>query len=188
MRKRLAILLVPLSLFSFNLAYSQKVNKRPQTIGFVQGGATPDSLVDAFRQGLRDLGYIEGQNIQIEYRRAYGKHDQLPALVADLVHQKVDVIFTANTPAALAAKKSTSSIPIVIVSLSDPVEAGVVNSLARPGGNITGLTRFSSELSGKRLELLKEAFRKSLLWLSFGIPKSQVHLWLSKRYRPPPRR
>ena len=108
--------------------------------------------------------------------------------MADLVHQKVDVIFTANTPAALAAKKSTSSIPIVIVSLSDPVEAGVVNSLARPGGNITGLTRFSSELSGKRLELLKEAFRKSLLWLSFGIPKSQVHLWLSKRYRPPPRR
>lgn len=168
MRKRLAILLVPLSLFSFNLAYSQKVNKRPQTIGFVQGGATPDSLVDAFRQGLRDLGYIEGQNILIEYRRAYGKHDQLPALVADLVHQKVDVIFTANTPAALAAKKSTSSIPIVIVSLSDPVEAGVVNSLARPGGNITGLTRFSSELSGKRLELLKEAFPKislvAVLW------------------------
>jgi len=157
MRKRLAILLVPLSLFSFNLAYSQKVNKRPQTIGFVQGGATPDSLVDAFRQGLRDLGYIEGQNILIEYRRAYGKHDQLPALVADLVHQKVDVIFTANTPAALAAKKSTSSIPIVIVSLSDPVEAGVVNSLARPGGNITGLTRFSSELSGKETQAAAKA-------------------------------
>ena len=168
MRKRLAILLPLLILFSLNLAYSQETKKRPQTIGFVQGGATPDSLVDAFRQGLRDLGYIEGQNLLIEYRRAYGKTEQLPALVADLVHQKVDVIFTANTPAALAAKKATSSIPIVIVALSDPVEAGVVNSLARPGGNVTGLTRFSSELSGKRLELLKEAFPKisvvAVLW------------------------
>ena len=168
MRKRLATLFPLLILFSLNLAYSEEANKRPQTIGFVQGGITPNSLVDALRQGLRDLGYIEGRNVVIEYRRAYGKPEQLPALVADLVHQKVDLIFTANTPAALAAKKATSSIPIVIVALSDPVEAGVVNSLARPGGNVTGLTRFSSELSGKRLELLKEAFPKisvvAVLW------------------------
>lgn len=168
MRKRRAIFLPLLILFSLNLAYSQEANKRPRTIGFVQGGATPDSLVDAFRQGLRDLGYIEGRNLLIEYRRAYGKPEQLPALVADLVHQKVDLIFTANTPAALAAKKATSAIPIVIVAQTDPVEAGVVNSLARPGGNVTGLTRFSSELSGKRLELLKEAFPKitlvAVLW------------------------
>src|SRR5207249_4593833 len=92
----------------------------------------------------------------------------IPALVAELVQLKVDVIFTANTPSALAAKEVTSSIPIVIVALSDPVEAGLVDSRARPGGNVTGLTRFTAELSGKRLELLKEAFPKiisvAVLW------------------------
>ena len=168
MTKRLAILLPPLILFSFNLAYSQEANKRPHTIGFVQGGATPDSLVDAFRQGLRDAGYVEGRNVLIEYRRAYGNPEQLPALVAELVHQKVDVIFTANTPAALAAKRATSSIPIVIVAQSDPVKTGLVESLAHPNANVTGLTRFSAELSGKRLELLKEAFPRislvAVLW------------------------
>jgi putative tryptophan/tyrosine transport system substrate-binding protein len=137
-------------------------------IGFPQGGATPASLVDAFRQGLRELGYVEGQNILIEYRRAQGNLNQIPSLVAELIQLKVDVIFTANTPAALAAKKATSSIPIVIVAASDPVEAGLVESLARPGGNVTGLTRFTSELSGKRLELLKEAFPRislvAVLW------------------------
>jgi len=114
--------------------------------------------VDAFREGLRELGYVEGQNILTEYRRAQGKLDQIPALVAELIQLKVDVIFTANTQAALAAKKATNSIPIVIVAATDPVEAGLVDSLARPGGNVTGLTRFTSELSGKRLEPLKEAF------------------------------
>jgi putative ABC transport system substrate-binding protein len=137
---------------------------KKHTIGFPQGGATPRSLVDAFHRGLRELGYVEGQNIFIEYRRAQGKSDEIPAIVADLIQLKVDVIFTANTPAALAAKKATSSIPIVIVAQFDPVEAGLVDSLAHPGGNVTGLTRFTSELSGKRLELFKEAFpRISLL-------------------------
>jgi putative ABC transport system substrate-binding protein len=157
-----------LILSSLNLANSQETTKRLQTIGFIQGGATPNSLVDAFRQGLRDSGYIEGRNVLIDYRRAYGNTEQIPALVAELVHQKVDIIFTANTPAALAAKKATTTIPIVIVALSDPVEAGLVDSLAHPGGNVTGLTRFSSELSGKRLELLKEAFPRislvAILW------------------------
>ncbi len=158
MRKRILLLLLALISFPLNLANSQETAKRLQTIGFVQGGATPNSLVDAFRQGLRDSGYIEGRNILIEFRRAYGNAEQLPALVAELIHQKVDIIFTANTPAALAAKKATTSIPIVIVAQFDPVQAGLVDSLAHPGGNVTGLTRFSAELSGKRLELLKEAF------------------------------
>jgi putative ABC transport system substrate-binding protein len=142
--------------------------RKKHTIGFPQGGATPASLVDAFRDGLRELGYIEGQNISIEYRRAQGNFAEIPAVVAKLIQMKVDVIFTANTPAALAAKKATSSIPIVIVAASDPVEAGLVESLAHPGGNVTGLTRFTSELSGKRLELLKEAFPRisvvGVLW------------------------
>jgi len=160
--------LVALTMARFHLAEAQQPKKAPQTIGFPQGGATPASLVDAFRQGLRELGYVEGQNILIQYRRAQGKLDQISALVAELVQLKVDVIFTANTLAALAAKKATTSIPIVIVAASDPVEAGLVDSLARPGGNVTGLTRFTTELSGKRLELLKEAFPKislaAVLW------------------------
>jgi len=172
-KKFFVILLVTLFLFSRNLADAQQGQKALQTIGFPQGGATPASLVDAFRQGLRELGHVEGQNILIQYRRAEGKLDQIAALVAELVQLKVDVIFTANTPAALAAKKATTSIPIVIVAASDPVESGLVDSLARPGGNVTGLTRFTTELSGKRLELLKEAFPKislvAVLW-NPGIP------------------
>jgi putative ABC transport system substrate-binding protein len=168
MTKRILLLALFLISFSFTFAESQETTKRLQTIGFIQGGATPSSLVDAFRQGLHDSGHIEGRNVLIEYRRAYGNPDQLPGLVTELVHQKVDIIFTANTPAALAAKKATTSIPIVIVALSDPVEAGLVDSLAHPGGNVTGLTRFSAELSGKRLELLKEAFPRislvAILW------------------------
>jgi putative ABC transport system substrate-binding protein len=164
----LSILLVVVLLAVAVIAQAQQGKKAPQTIGFPQGGATPASLVDAFRQGLRELGYVEGQNILIQYRRAEGNLDQIPALVAELIQLKVDVIFTANTPAALAAKKATLSIPIVIVAASDPVEAGLVDSLARPGGNVTGLTRFTSELSGKRLELLKEAFPRislvAVLW------------------------
>jgi putative ABC transport system substrate-binding protein len=164
----MVVCFLSLLILLLNVADAQAANTTTHAIGFVQGGATPASLVDAFRQGLRDLGYIEGQSIVIEYRRAYGRLDQLPALVAELVEQKVDLIFTANTPAALAAKKASATIPIVIVALSDPVEARLIDSLARPGGNVTGLTRFSAELSGKRLELLKEAFPRistvAVLW------------------------
>src|SRR5207253_3911562 len=102
-------------------ADAQQGKNAPQMIGFPQGGATPASLVDAFRQGLRELGYVEGQNILIQYRRAQGKLDQIPALVAELLRLKVDIIFTANTPSALAAKRATTSILIVIVAASDPV-------------------------------------------------------------------
>jgi ABC-type uncharacterized transport system substrate-binding protein len=125
-------------------------------------------LVDAFRQGLRDLGYLEGQNIVIDYRWADGHYDRFPALVADAVRLKADVILTAGTPGTLAAKEGTSTIPIVIAGMGDPMGAGVVPSLARPGGNITGSASMTPEIDGKRLELLKElapgVSRVALLW------------------------
>ena len=128
--------------------------------------------VEAFRQRLRELGYVEGNNIVIEYRYADGKRERLPELVAELVRLKVDVIVTVGAPAAEAAKKASGTIPIVLAGASDPVGTGLVSSLARPGGNITGLSNIAQDLDGKRLELLKEAFPKfarvALLWVSGG--------------------
>ena len=127
-------------------------------IGFL-GNTTPvleANLVGPFREGLRDLGYVEGQNILIEYRWAEGKYDRFPALIAELIALKVDVIVTAGTPATLALKKATTSVPLVMIAVGDPVGTGIIPSLSRPGGNITGLTSISPELDGKRLELLRE--------------------------------
>ena len=115
---------------------------------------------EAFRQGLRELGYVEGKNIAIEYRFADGKLDRLPVLVAELVGLKVDVIVTAGPGSTRPAKEATSTIPIVMAQDPDPVGNGFVASLERPGGNITGLATFAPELSGKRLELLKETVPK----------------------------
>jgi len=116
--------------------------------------------VEALRQGLRELGYIEGKNIDIEWRFADGKLDRLPALAAELVRLKVDVIVTSAPPATHTAKGATSTIPIVMAQDSDPVGSGFVASLARPGGNITGLATLTPEISGKQLELLKEIVPK----------------------------
>ena len=116
--------------------------------------------IEAFRQGLRELGYVEGKNIVIEWRFAEGKLDRLPALAAELVRLKVDVIVTGGSTATRAAKEATITIPIVMTQDNDPVGNGFVASLARPGGNITGLSTLSPELSGKRLELLKEIVPK----------------------------
>jgi len=113
--------------------------------------------LDAFRQGLRDLGYVEGQNFVIEYRSADGRPERFPGLATELVRLKVDLIVTTETPAVLAAKKATGSIPIVMATSADPAGFGIVSSLARPGGNVTGLSTIAVELAGKRLELLKEA-------------------------------
>jgi ABC-type uncharacterized transport system substrate-binding protein len=125
-------------------------------------------LVEAFRQGLRELGYREGQNLAIEFRDAEGQPERLPALAAELVQLHVDVIVTFPTNAARAAKHATTTIPIVMATADDPVRTGLVASLARPGGNITGLSNFGPDLSGKRLELLKEAVptlsRIAVLW------------------------
>ena len=127
-------------------------------IGFL-GNSTPAleaNLVGPFREGLRELGYIEGQNILIEYRWAEGRYDRFPALTAELLARKVDVIVTAGTPASHAVKRATTSIPVVMVAVGDPVASGLVPSLTRPAGNITGLTSMGDELEGKRLELLRD--------------------------------
>ena len=116
--------------------------------------------VETFGQSLRELGYVEGKNVIIEYRYAEGKLDLLPALASELVQLKVDVIVTSSLPGVLTAKNATSTIPIVFAATGDPVGTGLVASLARPGGNVTGLSIFGPELSGKMLELLKEAFPK----------------------------
>jgi putative ABC transport system substrate-binding protein len=129
-------------------------------IGFLQRRVAPtpnnpDPLAAAFMKGMRDLGYIQGKNIQIEHRYAHGRSDLLPHLVADFLQLKVDVIVVASSQAIRVAKQATKTVPIVIITQGDPIAEGLVDSLARPGGNITGLTRLTSELSGKRLELLK---------------------------------
>ena len=136
-------------------ARSQQPTKVPRVGLLFYGSPGSSPEVDAFRQGLRELGYIEEQNIAIEYRFASGRVGELPGFAADLVRLKPDVIVTPATPASLAAKQATSTIPIVFAGVADAVGAGVVENLARPGGNITGLTSVSAELGGKRLELLK---------------------------------
>ena len=123
-------------------------------IGFL-GSASPSHILAAFHQGLGETGYVEGQNLAFEYRWAEGRYDRLPALAADLVVRKVDLIAADGIPAALAAKTATSTIPIVF-SVGDPVDLGLVASLARPGGNLTGVSTMAPELSPKRLELLSE--------------------------------
>jgi len=145
---------------------AQPAGRNPR-IGILRPGSPPDPLLDAFRQGLRELGYEEGRNIRIEYRWAEGRDERLPGLAADLVRLKVDVI-VAGAGAVEAAKHATATIPIVMPVSGDPVRAGLVASLARPGGNITGLTSLSGELPGKWMELLKETLsrvsRVAVLW------------------------
>jgi putative ABC transport system substrate-binding protein len=151
-RVALGILLAPLA------AGAQPPTKIPR-VGLLLFGSPSDSatrFVEAFRQGLRELGYVEGQNIAIEDRHAEGREHRLPDLAADLVRLKVDVIVAVGRLAASVARNATKTIPIVMGSTSDPVGSGLVASLARPGGNLTGLSILASELSGKRLELLKE--------------------------------
>jgi ABC-type uncharacterized transport system substrate-binding protein len=160
-----------LILACFQLAAAQQ-RQKVSRIGYVAlvGTATSDPSFAALREGLRELGYSEGKNIVFEYRSAQGKPEVIPGLVAELVQLKVDILFCPNLPAIDAARRATKAIPIVIVSNVDPVELGIVDSFARPGGNITGLTLQSLELSGKRLELLKEIFPKlkrvGLVWNS----------------------
>ena len=143
-------------------------------IGVLSPGVSADSPpLEAFRQGLHGLGYIEGRNTIIDEQFAGDRNERLGDLARDLVLARVDVIFAINTPAALAAKKATKTIPIVVTRVSDPIGAGLVASLAYPGGNVTGLSTVSPELSGKRLELLREALpgvqRVTVLWNSANI-------------------
>src|SRR5437867_4530203 len=150
-------LLATVLLTTVSPAEAQQPKKVPR-IGYLGAtSASSESLRhEAFRQGIREVGYIEGQNIVIEYRYAEGKLDRLPALAAELVRLKVDIIVSTGPTVTRAAKEATSTIPIVMAFDTDPVGNGFVASLARPGGNITGLSSLAPEISGKQLELLKE--------------------------------
>jgi len=162
MRRIGLAVVVTLILFAAPLAgEAQQAGTR--RIGFLETSSPSPARIqlwETLRQRLRELGYLEGQNIAFESRFAEGKTDRLPGLAAELVALKVDVIVTSGTPASLAAKQATLTIPIVMAQLADPVGAGLVASLGRPGGNVTGLSTQDADLSGKRLGLLKEVIPK----------------------------
>jgi putative ABC transport system substrate-binding protein len=168
LRLAFSITLLLGGLFSPVAVKAQQGAKVPRIGYLAVDRAAGPHLIEAFRQGLRDLGYVEGSNVVIEYRDAEGKFERLPALAAELVALKVDVIVAGGTPLILAAKQATRTLPIVFAAASDPVTDGLVTSLARPGGNVTGLSNIAPELVGKRLELLKQAVpgvsRVAVLW------------------------
>ena len=148
-------------LASVQSAEAQQAKKVPRMGLLVPGSQSAFAIrTDALREGLRELGYVEGQNIVVEYRYEEGKTDRFPDLAAELVRLKLDVIVTATTAGVLALKKASSAVPIVFTAVNDPIRSGLVASFARPGGNVTGMTNLSEGLDGKRLELLKETFPK----------------------------
>jgi putative ABC transport system substrate-binding protein len=162
MKKKITVLILCAMLFALCLsAHAQQSTKVPQ-IGYLGGVSLSANTArhESFRQGLRELGYVEGKNIVIDWRSADGKLDRLPALAAELVRRKVDIIVTSGGAATRAAKEASRTIPIVMTNDSDPVSDGIVTSLARPGGNITGLSTLAPELNGKRLEMLREVVPK----------------------------
>ena len=171
-RRKLLLALGALALATPLASFAQQQPARIPRIGFLGNStaALEANLVGPFREGLRDLGYVEGRNVLIEYRWAQGKYERFPALIAELIALKVDVIVTAGTPATQAVKTATTLVPLVMVAVGDPVGTGIVASLGRPGGNITGLTSIAQELDGKRLELLREVMpgvsHVAVLWNS----------------------
>jgi putative tryptophan/tyrosine transport system substrate-binding protein len=172
MRKKFMPIALSALLFAFAFcARAQQIPKIPR-VGILFVGGRDQPHLESFKQGMRGHGYIEGQNIFFEYRYAEGAYDRLPALAADLVQKKVDVIVTTAALSAQAARKVTNTVPIVITT-GGVLERGLAESLARPGGNVTGLTALAPDLSGKRVELLKEAFPKSrrvaALWNKVGL-------------------
>ena len=176
----LSIVVVVMHLPVGVIAHAQQAGKIFR-IGFLDSSTAAGSAgpVDAFRQELNKLGWFEEKNIAIEYRFAEGKNDRLPELALDLVHHKIDLIVVSGGPAALAAKGATTTIPIVMVNLSDPVGQGLISGLARPEGNITGLSFLAGELGTKRLEVLKDTLPKlarvGVLWPA-GISASSLQL------------
>ena len=176
-QKNITALIFLCMLFATGVTAEAQQPGRTRIIGYVSNRVkptanSPDLGQEAFRRGLRDVGYTEGKNILIEYRYAEGKDDRLPILVAELIQLKVDVIVSATIRGIRAAKQATKTIPIIMVTTADPVATGLVDSLARPGGNVTGLTRLTRDLSGKRLELLQESVPKvsrvGILWDASG--------------------
>jgi putative tryptophan/tyrosine transport system substrate-binding protein len=172
MKAKILVYALPaLILATIHLAEAQQPSKIPK-IGFlvVPSRSFFANRIESFQQGFHSLGYVDGKNIVIEYRYAEGKLDRLPDLAKELVAVKVDVIVTTNTQSVLAVKNATRTIPIVFIGIGDPVATRLVDSLAMPGGNVTGLSLLTPELSGKRLELLKETVpritRVAFLWAS----------------------
>jgi putative ABC transport system substrate-binding protein len=160
--ERRAFLAGAAALLAAPLAAEAQQGGKVWRVGYLAAGSGSENLtyLNAFRQGLRDLGYVEGRSITIEYRWGEGKYERLPKLADELAQLKVDVIVAANAPSAQAAKEATREIPIVMTVLVDPAAAGLVASLARPGGNVTGLSMIAPELVGKQLELLKQVVPK----------------------------
>src|SRR6516165_11679423 len=150
-RREFITLLGSASAVAWPLAARAQQSDRVRRIGMLWPGAPPDKWDEAFRQGLRALGYVDGRNILLEYRWAEGKQERLPALAQELVRLGVDVIVTISAPAIIAVKQATTTIPIVFAGTSDPVRTGFAASLARPGGNLTGLSLMAPDLAGKRL-------------------------------------
>jgi putative ABC transport system substrate-binding protein len=163
MEKKITLITLSAVLFALCISVEAQQAKVVPRLGWLSDGSPNRELlsrIDTFRQGLKALGYIEGQNIAIEYRYSEGKSERLPNLASDLTQLKVDVIVTHSNQSIWAAQEATKTIPIVMATSTEPVANGFISSLARPGGNITGLTDFTVELAGKRLELLKETFPK----------------------------
>ena len=161
-KRRKLLITLGADLLTFSRATHAQQTGKVSQIGYL-GNSTPAmefALVEGFRQGLRERGYVEGKNIAVHYRWAEGKIDAMPALIAELIALKVDVLVTAGTPAALAAKKATVTLPIVMAAVGDAVGTGIVPSLARPGGNITGMSTMYNDLEGKRLQILRELVPK----------------------------
>jgi putative ABC transport system substrate-binding protein len=156
MKKKITVLTLCVMLIVFCSSVQAQETKKVSRIGFLTLIANPDPLELIFLQSLRDLGYDEGRNITIVYRRAAGKVENLPQLAEELVRLKVDLIVVRATPVVQAAKNATTTIPIVMMGVGDPVRSGFVASLPRPGGNITGMSNMMPELAGKRLDLLRE--------------------------------
>ena len=173
----LLIALVVIPIVVAVIADAQQQAKKIPRIGILRTGSAPDPFVEAFRQGLRDLGYVEGKSVVIEYRWAEGRTDRLPDLAADLVRLGVDVIVPGGNIATRAVQKATSTIPVVMSGTTDPVADGFVVSLARPGGNITGSATLLQDVGTKRLEFLIEVVRKvSRVGFLYGPGNSPVEI------------
>jgi putative ABC transport system substrate-binding protein len=164
-------------------AETQQQAGKVYRIGFLGNSteALEANLVGPFREGLRERGYVEGRDLTIEYRWAEGAYERFPALIAELIALKVDIIVTAGTPAALAVKRATAAIPLVMIAVGEPVGTGLVKSLARPGGNLTGLVSIAPDLEGKRLELLTEIVPKLSSVAFLANPANPFHVTSEKQ-------
>ena len=176
------VVALTLALLSTPLMAGAQQSRKAYRIGLLSGGAPGPAkpFVDEFRDGLREFGHVEGQNIVIDARWAEGKQDRLPELAADLVRLKVDLIVAEFSPSARAAHQATRTIPIVMIAVGDPIRLGLAASLARPGGNLTGSASYGPELAAKSLELLKEALPEAKRVAIFWTPANPLHAGVLK--------